>query len=38
MSTEKPDLPERFRIHDWRHRKVTNDLDSEENPRRSWPM
>jgi integrase len=26
------DLPERFRIHDWRHSKVTNDLDAGENP------
>ncbi|MFE7479985.1 tyrosine-type recombinase/integrase [Streptomyces sp. NPDC057552] len=26
------ELPERFRIHDWRHSKVTNDLDAGENP------
>ncbi|MFD9905817.1 tyrosine-type recombinase/integrase [Streptomyces sp. NPDC059063] len=26
------ELPERFRIHDWRHSKVTNDLDEGENP------
>jgi integrase len=26
------DLPEKFRIHDWRHSKVTNDLDAGENP------
>ncbi|MCJ0870293.1 site-specific integrase [Streptomyces sp. AP-93] len=26
------DLPERFRIHDWRHSKVTNDLEAGENP------
>lgn len=26
------DLPDRFRIHDWRHSKVTNDLDAGENP------
>ncbi|MFI5942164.1 tyrosine-type recombinase/integrase [Streptomyces uncialis] len=25
-------LPERFRVHDWRHSKVTNDLDAGENP------
>ncbi|WP_405887934.1 hypothetical protein OG762_16855 [Streptomyces sp. NBC_01136] len=29
---EKLDLPERFRIHDWRHSKVTYDLDAGENP------
>lgn len=29
---ERPDLPERFRIHDWRHSKVTNDLEAGENP------
>lgn len=29
---ERLDLPERFRIHDWRHSKVTNDLDAGENP------
>ncbi|WP_146610496.1 MULTISPECIES: hypothetical protein [unclassified Streptomyces] len=27
-------LPEDFRIHDWRHSKVTNDLEAGENPRR----
>lgn len=26
------DLPERFRVHDWRHSKVTNDLEAGENP------
>ncbi|MEV8344661.1 tyrosine-type recombinase/integrase [Streptomyces niveus] len=26
------DLPPRFRLHDWRHSKVTNDLDAGENP------
>ncbi|MBD0839300.1 hypothetical protein [Streptomyces sp. TRM68416] len=26
------DLPDRFRIHDWRRSKVTNDLDAGENP------
>ncbi|WP_308402335.1 tyrosine-type recombinase/integrase [Streptomyces sp. AN091965] len=25
-------LPEEFRIHDWRHSKVTNDLEAGENP------
>ncbi|MGW1869563.1 hypothetical protein ACWCPS_28870 [Streptomyces mauvecolor] len=25
-------LPEDFRIHDWRHSKVTNDLEAGENP------
>ncbi|GAA2980173.1 hypothetical protein JCM13580A_24530 [Streptomyces drozdowiczii] len=25
-------LPNRFRIHDWRHSKVTNGLDAGENP------
>ncbi|MFC9739430.1 hypothetical protein ACFU90_02835 [Streptomyces noursei] len=25
-------LPEEFRIHDWRHSKVTNDLETGENP------
>ncbi|MGX1851085.1 tyrosine-type recombinase/integrase [Streptomyces sp. NPDC055299] len=29
---ERLDLPERFRIHDWRHSKVTNDLEAGENP------
>jgi integrase len=29
---QRLDLPERFRIHDWRHSKVTNDLDAGENP------
>ncbi|MFF1303137.1 hypothetical protein [Streptomyces sp. NPDC058307] len=29
---ERLDLPERFRLHDWRHDKVTNDLDAGENP------
>ncbi|MEU5427646.1 site-specific integrase [Streptomyces olivoreticuli] len=29
---ERLALPERFRIHDWRHSKVTNDLDAGENP------
>ncbi|WP_345560321.1 hypothetical protein [Streptomyces plumbiresistens] len=29
---ERLDLPDRFRIHDWRHGKVTNDLDAGENP------
>lgn len=29
---ERLDLPDRFRIHDWRHSKVTNDLDAGENP------
>ncbi|BAJ32376.1 hypothetical protein KSE_66170 [Kitasatospora setae KM-6054] len=26
------DLPDDFRIHDWRHSKVTNDLEAGENP------
>lgn len=26
------DLPQDFRIHDWRHSKVTNDLEAGENP------
>uniref|UniRef100_A0AAU2UYZ7 Tyr recombinase domain-containing protein n=1 Tax=Streptomyces sp. NBC_00003 TaxID=2903608 RepID=A0AAU2UYZ7_9ACTN len=25
-------LPDDFRIHDWRHSKVTNDLEAGENP------
>ncbi|MFD3516601.1 hypothetical protein [Streptomyces sp. NPDC058657] len=25
-------LPEDFRLHDWRHSKVTNDLEAGENP------
>ncbi|MGW4565134.1 tyrosine-type recombinase/integrase [Streptomyces sp. NPDC004561] len=25
-------LPEEFRVHDWRHSKVTNDLEAGENP------
>ncbi|MFD4572305.1 hypothetical protein ACFWNK_27800 [Streptomyces sp. NPDC058417] len=29
---ERPALPERFRIHGWRHSKVTNALDAGENP------
>ncbi|MFD4771179.1 tyrosine-type recombinase/integrase [Streptomyces niveus] len=29
---KKLDLPPRFRLHDWRHSKVTNDLDAGENP------
>ncbi len=29
---ERLDLPERFRIHDWWHSKVTNDLDAGGNP------
>ncbi|WHM37022.1 hypothetical protein [Streptomyces sp. BPTC-684] len=26
------DLPKDFRVHDWRHSKVTNDLEAGENP------
>ncbi|WP_236246510.1 tyrosine-type recombinase/integrase [Streptomyces sp. CC210A] len=29
---ERLELPPKFRIHDWRHSKVTNDLDAGENP------
>ncbi|QNJ42042.1 tyrosine-type recombinase/integrase [Streptomyces buecherae] len=29
---ERLHLPERFRLHDWRHSKITNDLDAGENP------
>ncbi|MEU8782965.1 hypothetical protein [Streptomyces sp. NPDC048637] len=29
---QRLDLPQKFRIHDWRHSKVTNDLEAGENP------
>ncbi|MFI2031372.1 tyrosine-type recombinase/integrase [Streptomyces buecherae] len=29
---ERLALPDRFRLHDWRHSKITNDLDAGENP------
>lgn len=29
---ERLDLPEKFRSHDWRHSKVTNDLDARRTP------
>ncbi|WP_369391468.1 hypothetical protein AB5J72_30540 [Streptomyces sp. CG1] len=32
ISLRRLNLPEKFRVHDWRHDKVTNDLDAGKDP------